>query len=400
MSRWSGLAAAYDAHMALWEASSSDFKHLARSMDGTPIKIAPGKHKVFKSWMNFSRTWGLPQGGAVSPGMYESGAYAEESTVAGREQFIDTKHSLSTAFSLLGIEQEMLGRATTAYIADPIVRKLNEAAALAEPEPLFPTDLTDMAGFAVLESPILLPDFHPDTGELRSDIQMPIRAFGWCRHDHIEHGPTGDRKVGPGVMIMLYTTPDDYDAIYRPSLARLGVDTERTVGVQRDWLQVVDALPWAFGVSWASRDSAEHQDTTVPSSVAVMRRWFLTLMRFCWQTILVPGDDRLSKKVERRWEDLAKRKPLNEYTVLRLRRVVNPALDGAPRGQSECWTLNHQVKVRGHWRRQWFRSLGPAYDEKGIWNQASHRLVWIDEFWRGPEDAPIGAMHHASVVAR
>lgn len=62
--------------------------------------------------------------------------------------------------------------------------------------------------------------------------------------------------------------------------------------------------------------------------------------------------------------------------------------------------LEHRVKVRGHWRRVYVRSLGPARLEDGTMNPDSHRLTWIESHWRGPEEGQLGAMHSATSVIR
>lgn len=403
MTRWSGLGPAYNGHMRQLMLAKRDSDYIDKAIfenGGGVVKMSGDIHPVLTRWMSFAKTWGTPEGDSVRSGMRPlDGAFAEESNMTGREQFeYDPNTRGETAIKLLSMESEMLTDAVTHYIAGSIVRKIEGAAELAEPEPIFDTDLTSMSGFAVLEWPILLTDFHPDTGLLDERITLPIRAIGWKVVDGILSGPTDNRVVGRGVMMYLYTTPDDYVNYYAASLLRVGI-LGRVVpeSVKRDDFIIVDVLPWAFGTSWSGRDTVDHRDTTVPAPVAFIRRWFLSLMRFTWQTILVPTPEFPSKKVSGKWAMLAKSRPHNDCTVMRLRRVVNP--DGYEFGGVGI-PLDHRVKVRGHWRRQWFRSLGPAYDEEGVWNPNSHRLVWIDEHIRGPEDAPMGATRHATLVVR
>lgn len=401
MGVWSGLGPAYNAHMRRLSLSKDDclFTAVQAQRQGFVTARSNSAHPVLKQWSNFARTWGTPVGGNVNPGLsYRDGTVDEGSTIVGREQFrYDPVQRGETTLKLMSYEHEMLHNAVTHYIAGNIVSKLSDAAELAEPEPIFDTDLTSMHGFAVLEWPILLPDFHPDTGELDPEIVMPIRAIGWSVVDGILSGPSDARTVGRGIMMFAYTTPDDYISYYVKSMQKKGIEVQMPEGSKRDDFIPIDVLPWAFGTSWSGRESVDHQDTTVPMSVAFVRRWFLSLMRFTWQTLLVPSPEFPSKKVSSQWASLAKFRPHNDCTVMRLRRVVNP--DGYEHGGTGV-PLDHQVRVRGHWRRQWFRSLGPAYDDDGVWNPNSHRLVWIDDHWRGPEDAPVGAVRHATLVVR
>ncbi len=403
MGAWSGLGPAYNAHMRRFMLCKGDLDFVNQQTERQGfVAVADGpQHPVLKQWSLFAKSWGTPAGDDVRPGLnYADMSVEEGSTIVGREQFhYNPAQRGETTLHLMQMEHAMADKAVTHYISGNIVTKLLDAAEQAEPEPIFETDLTSMHGFAVLEWPILLPDFHPITGRLDQEIKMPIRAIGWSVVDGILSGPSGDRKPGKGVMLFAYTTPDDYSSHYIKSLREQGLDAVMAEGSKRDDLLPVDVLPWAFGTPWSGRETVDHEDTTVPMSVALVRRWFLSLMRFTWQTLLVPSPEFPTKKVSERWAQLAKVRPHNDCTVMRLRRVVNPdGYEGG--GEGTGLALDHQFLVRGHWRRQWFRSLGPAYHEDGSWNQGSHRLIWIDPHWRGPEESPIGAMRHASVVSR
>lgn len=421
MGRWSGAAAAYDAHLSRWALARHDHewvqntldRFLKTGVDGQRMFV-PDQHRVLSAWAVFAGSWGRPrEDGSVEPPAWhdrDTGlTLLDEATISGKEQPLPTDPSdgrevMGRAMNLLARESVALFEATTHYMAAPIVAKITEAAAEAVPEPLFDTDLHDRHGLVVFEEPVILPDLHPDTGVVDPRIRMPIRAIGWSPEPEIDCADplTGGRRRVPGTMLWLYTTYDDYDRVYRPSLAQVGVVTdasEKRFGFRRDELVAVDVCPWAFGTPWKENDAVTHEDATVPSNVAYARRWFMTFMRFCWQTLLIPDAQPLSKKAAARWRSEARRRPLQDVTVLRLRRVVNPERDDRPQG-GEGPDLDHRVLVRGHWRRQWFRSLGPAYLPDGVWNEASHRLVWIDEHWRGPDDAPVGAVRHLSVLTR
>jgi hypothetical protein len=120
-------------------------------------------------------------------------------------------------------------------------------------------------------------------------------------------------------------------------------------------------------------------------------------MRLCWQEIVVRRPHHETRAERRRWDRMAQRKPLLDYTVLRLRREFDPN-PSPPTGMGV--PLDHRVLVRPHSKRQWYPSLGPARLPDGSFNPDSHRLIWVEEHWRGPEGAPIGAMHHATAVTR
>ena len=158
-------------------------------------------------------------------------------------------------------------------------------------------------------------------------------------------------------------------------------------------------IPWRFGVEWSPRDDDinYHIPGTVPSPVAFQRRWFFAFMRLCWQEIIVRHATHEPRQAHRRWERFAKRKELLDYTTLRLRRIVDPYY--TPTGMG--LPLDHRVKVRAHWHYAYCSSLGgPARLPDGTMDPATHRLVWIESYWKGPEDGPIGAMHPATSVTR
>ena len=88
-----------------------------------------------------------------------------------------------------------------------------------------------------------------------------------------------------------------------------------------------------------------------------IRRWLLAYFRWTWQRIVVSvphhPDRAAGRRMDRAGFDL-----IDGYVkVMRLRRTVELKAHG------ERWmasTSDHQWIVRGHWRRQWYRSLGPA----------------------------------------
>ena len=112
----------------------------------------------------------------------------------------------------------MLTKATSHYVSANVINEVNLAASLAEPEPIFDTDLFTPYGFAILEKPIVMPDLDPDTGLVHPTIVTHIRAIGWCKEDAIFSSK--DDQFHPGVSIFLYTTRDDYeDGFYRTAKA-------------------------------------------------------------------------------------------------------------------------------------------------------------------------------------
>jgi hypothetical protein len=396
MSGWSGLGPAYQAHVVRAAKVRKDVEAME---SGQPtVNVSPST--ALGPLVQFVKSWGLPKSdGSIA----QSGAVTDESTVSGPENLgPTTDHHARLAANLLRKEHTMLSTGETLYVSSHVVHVVTHAALSAEPEPLFPTDLPSRSGFAVLETPVLLPDLHPYTGELRHDLEMPVRAFGWTQMDSILHGPADDRREGSGILVWLYTTPDDYLRWFKPSAER--VTGEKSAlhepgsllggAVARDGMIIIDILPWAFGVPWGEREVPEHQAMTVPGNVSVMRRWLMALLRFTWQRLVTTERQSITSKQQRRALPF-RPSIVPEVSVLRLRRYMP---NNHQRGHGDGESLSMTVLVRGHWRRQWFRSLGPARTEDGQWNPESHRLVWIEPHLRG--DGPLGPVRKASVVVR
>jgi hypothetical protein len=419
-SQWQGLAPAVNAHLARWGKVKTEIGKVDR-LTRLPehVAITMQQYPVACAWAIFARSWGLPQadGTIVTPTIVGQGVN-EQGTILGREQFDDTPATVQNGMELMVRESHMLGQATTVYVSGNIVQRVLQAAESAEPEPLFPTDLFTPNGLLVFEQPLMVPDYHPDTGELVDYLRVAVRAIGFYQTEvHRFDQGLGEMTRGGGIMMISYTTHDDWVNSYgRDFLAacKAGlIDTDGhegavealegrgalfpprfMEGTPKDALLPSDVMPWRYGVSWQVTDQIEYAPGKIDNAVAYIRRFVLALMRFTWQDLIRAERVQPSKKLSWRM-DLANR-PVRDITVLRLRRVRT---SGDKEETGTGLPLGHRVKVIAHWRRQHYPSLGPAYIE-GEWNPESHRLVWIDEHWRGPEDGPIGALEHGIVIAR
>lgn len=421
--KWSGLAPAVDAHLRRWDLAmraqqvlDGVFSSKDKRASTLGRKLVQGVvgNDVLRRWVQFATSYGLPgaDGEPANPmeltniqtgeivGMGQFPPVNEGATITGRERFEWDERSINVGSLMLAREIQMLTSATSHYVSAEVVDEVTHAAEESFPEPLFETDLFTPAGFAVLEKPIQVPDLDSDTGLPRHDIHVQVRAIGWHRHGQIKSPIDG--SVGDGITLFIYTTPADYRDGYCRELLEIDgrddVDVPTDEGVDGPFL-VLEVIPWRFNAEWTVKPETEWQHIagTVPSPVAFQRRWFFAFMRLCWQEIIVRRADSEVKRADRRrWEHLATRKELLDYTTLRLRRVVDPLYE--PQGTGV--PLDHRVLVRAHWRRQWVASLGPARLPDGTMDPLTHRLIWIERHWRGPEDGPIGAMHSATSVVR
>ena len=405
---WSGLGPAVDAYLARWSEAHDGAKQLRRiERGGRAVRIDFGWLSL---WMQFGKSYGTPNpDGTVSPALrpvpvLNARVLDEGSTIAGREQLADSwsGDAADTGVWLACREADMLFDAIPHYVSADIVAEVNEAVVDMEPELLFPTDIITPHGFAILEEPILVNDLHPDTGEVVDGLYNAIRAIGWTvEQDVAGRDADGNWVKRGGVTLFLYTSVGDYINVYAESLheqlaIRAVIPEEWRHGHDRI-LFPIDVAPWAYETEWVGRTGAEYRPGTVLSSISTVRRWFLAFMRLCWQENIIRTrhDDLTDRPMRRRWE--RERPGTNlDLQVLRLRRNVYP-----DRGETGTGSpLGYRVKVRGFWRRQYYPSLGDARLPDGSMNPQSHRLVWIEEHWRGPEDGDMHSPFKVTSVVR
>jgi hypothetical protein len=328
---------------------------------------------------------------------------AEGQTVQVRRDDFDRAFdpdNLSRTFGLLDAERTLLNSGETHYVSHNVAESVRAAGESAEPEPIFLTDLPAPSGLIVLEYPLLLPDLHPQTAELVDGLTMPIRMIGW---HHAGIGvPDGDRiDRKDGIVLVLYSDHESFRTLFLPGLEAIGQRDEGfTVmsEVMRVW--VADMTGWAFGHPWKESTATNALTKTggeIIRSMSIIRRWVLSYFRWCWQRILVPEVYRPKRHEVRKLRRA--HYPEDGYIkVLRLRRHV----EAEQRGQStsDGFAHDHSWIVRGHWRRQWYRSLGPARTEDGAFNTESHRLVWIEPHVSGNPFGELVVGHNVTAAVR
>jgi hypothetical protein len=290
------------------------------------------------------------------------------------------------------------------YISGDIVDLLATASATLDNEALQLEDLIAPSGFCYLEKPLIVGDYHPETGEFRNDINIGWRGFAW------DFGTEEDGTLG--VSFLIYTDYGCFRHIYLPSLhAATGEDTtDHYVGssVFRDEdLLACDMMRWGLGTPWENvgginaeeiidrlANNADGKPKPVNPHIAFFRKFFLTMMRFCWQELLISEPATIPRPLRRAAvRELATDMTMN---VLRLRRVKHSS--GA--GTGDGVRLDHRIVVRGHWRNQHYPTFGPAYSADGSYNASSHRRIWIDPHIKGPEDAPFINKHKVNALVR
>lgn len=291
----------------------------------------------------------------------------------------------------------MSGEST--YITSDIVDLLVSAASTLEPEAITSTDLFAPNGFCYLEKPLIVGDYDPNTGQWTDAIELGWRAFSWS-------STTGSGK--PGITFSIYTDNTCMRHLFYPSLARFfGTDTTDSIqaisGRPENELIMCDITHWHLDTPWADAKNNDAsicadallEETDGPRPIAIhiafFRRFFLSMMRFYWQQLLVPEPATIERPLRRAAvRHLGQRSTIN---VLRLPRSRHSST-----GTGEGSRLDYRLLVRGHWRNQHYPSLGPARTE-GQYNASSHRRIWIDPHVKGPDDAPFVAKKKVTLLA-
>jgi len=220
-----------------------------------------------------------------------------------------------------------------------------------------------------------------------------------------------------GVVLFFYADKDSYIEVYIPSYQKYEPEADAETSSE-NWgnlkLHLLDMAPWQFYSSWTPMEAGqgasdvkyeedEDGNTRVIANVAYGRRWFLAFMRLMWQEILVPEDYSAKRAERRRWEAIDKKLPLDGgVKVLKLRRIADLS-GGADHDDEDSefhWKLDHRIQVRPFWRNQFYPSLGPARLPDGSVNPNSHRLIYIDTHYRGPEFAALVEKYSITEVTR
>lgn len=321
-------------------------------------------------------------------------------------QMVDTtleqgEETMRLALTLAIDESIVLGQDLT-FINSDIIDLILHASSSLEPEALRYDDLIAPSGFCYFEKPIIVGDYHPETGEFRNDINFAWRGFSWT-------------VSGPGVTFLIYTDWGCYRHIYLPSTeSALGSDISWDLAEASVWrdddLFPCDIMRWNLDKPWTSsemdartqadniyKSHLENKTPVVNSHVELFRKFFLTMMRFCYQELLVSEPAKASRQVRRAAiRDLGQEVGLN---MLRLRRIKKKK-SGEEDEPGEGHRLDHRIVVRGHWVNQYYSSRGPCLLEDGTTNPDSHQRLWKDPYVKGPEDAPFVRKHKINALVR
>jgi hypothetical protein len=308
------------------------------------------------AYENQLETWAFWQSHLASPYI---GAFLHDLRKKNRGSRAESIYSQAVE-----TESAKLLEADPIYVEDEMMTVWEKAAEGFEPEPFEASDLLGPAGFVYLPRPMYLTDLYGK--------RCAWRAFAWGTSLLVTtDGKTHSSK--PGISLSLYSHRDDADDY--GNFHRDWEEGTMGEGLVRYPLTLLHLDHWAYGdrpAELAAEITAEEYGRAgaVNAMAGFQETWrnIQSLFRLMQQTITTPVEREAPRATRRR----AKRQPDREIkpvTVIQLRRPKKPR-----QGEERDVDWTHRWLVGGHWRNQWYPTLG------------IHRQRYIAPYVKGPED--------------
>lgn len=268
-----------------------------------------------------------------------------------------------------------LHRASTYWVSADMVRLAEAAGESMAPQPLKPTDLPTPSGFVWLEKPIRLTDVRGKT--------VSVQGVLWADGTDGDLGKFYPGAAPTGIALCLYSGWEDEEDEGMVEL-RDDWEKERNQGVQwrRPPMLFFSNDPWMFDRTpedELTRDWVGNPDEHMRENALVVIWQMRTFMAALWTLMQQTLADTTTVQPTRAVRRRIKRAGILDDDALQVRVVT--LRKRAQRHQDADTNSNvewsHQWVVNGHWRNQWYPSLG------------YHRQIWIDSFIKGPEDKPL-----------
>lgn len=259
-----------------------------------------------------------------------------------------------------------------------------------------PDDLPSQTGFAVFAEPIAM---YPAEATLQgpaSDL-VDALAAGDEEFREIADRMYGDSASivaaswGPadnphwqagGVWMSFYATSQ----LHFSDILRDDPETARRAQAMLPPLTVDNeaAIAWRPDGAPADRYQLPPGDPATAGTV-IWARLVFAAFQLAAQANLAETEPQPTARPERRRTERAGL-PERDVRIIRLRRgLAGPPDDSQPPGEgSREW--QHRWVVRGHWRNQWYPTLG------------DHRPKWIAPYLKGPDDAPLLGGEKVTVI--
>lgn len=254
------------------------------------------------------------------------------------------------------VEATKMSMATPVFVAPDMMDLWMHAQADFPGETIEEEDLSIPAGLVVLPKPWIVKDLQGET--------FKLSAFSWLRV-----------RVGddPGVHVSLYQRMRDETDEMKTNLRKLGPLPP---------LSLLHAMSLSFGENYATQEawvSALGREVTEEAHVEMVAvvRGIQSFWRLAWQEIGKPYALEASRAVRKRFSRRFKDRPIPLVTVIALR----PFREGGKKPYEDGWKEDvqwtHRWMRSGHWRNQWYPSVG------------LHRAIYIAPTICGPDDKPL-----------
>lgn len=262
---------------------------------------------------------------------------------------------------LLPVEEHKLLSSPPIYVSEEMVDLIDQARPSFKPEPFLRDDLLLPQAFVYFARPILISDRHGRTVNVQAICYAPVIAE---EGEHAEHAKTLE-----GIALSFYSSldVDEDDATAELRAARDYATAH--LGAPYYDLQILHLVPLWFDVD----PEGEEVDVDTGGETGFAEWWSLVQVTFRMmkEHVAEPRKHALDRHSRKRGAR-AGFDP-RSVIVVKLRRAKHDRETESERDVE--WS--HRWLVDGHWRNQWYPSLGV------------HRQRWIGTYVKGPDDKPL-----------
>jgi hypothetical protein len=251
------------------------------------------------------------------------------------------------------------------YVTEPMSAVVRQAAESMPPYRFLKEDMPSPIGLVVWAAPI----GKIDDAWIEHHADRRVHEAVWFRAALWAPATT---EMGPGVQVSLFS---DTDTLIDRGIAPDGYTDDQLARFK----QALGPLAYYDEAALPYADLADHPIKN-SAFAAVMTTWLIM-----GQRIAVVEHERLPRQMRR----AAARAGEPEPTVrtITLRRAAKPG-QADEDGQGPKREFHHRWIVKGHWRQQWYAS------------EQRHKPIYIADFVKGPEGAPMIGGERVSVLRR
>lgn len=276
---------------------------------------------------------------------------------------------------MLNLHEHLLQEADPMYVSAEVTDIWDHARESFNPEVLHAWDLPAPISFALMPRSMIVTDVDGN--------EIAFRAISW-----IPAG-SGDVKwseeyAPDGVWYTLWSSIKDWDDFNRHIMDAPERESWEALG---NWSILFSGyLPFGMLEDYQAMVA---RNPDMEQEIHLRRRTWLLLQSF-WRLSrqIVPTKEPLPRALRR---DRKRHYRTEDVTIITLRRQRHPNdFEHEPGEVDWKW----QWVVRGHWRNQYYSTLGEVGDPQ------AYRQIWIMPFMKGPEDAPIKPVKRAFEFTR